>query len=122
MTAQLTLRQRMLGGDELTSCLRTRRQLQRFLDGEPEPATVAGITRHLDGCRACGRQAQIYRDIKQPAHPRGFTTAAASPAPTGRVRGRADRAPDLTCCMTLPRHRLGLEVQSHHPGLAPVFQ
>jgi len=61
MTGQLSLRQRMLGDDAVTSCLATRRELQRFLDGETDPAAAARTAGHLDACRACGLQARTYR-------------------------------------------------------------
>ncbi len=68
MTTQLSLRQRMFGGDAVTSCLRTRRLLQRFLDGETDPDLAARIARHLQACRACGLEAQTYRDITSSLH------------------------------------------------------
>jgi len=58
MTGHLSLRQRMLGDDAVASCLATRRELQRFLDGETDPAPTARVARHLDACRACGLQAR----------------------------------------------------------------
>ncbi len=63
MTPTLSMWQRMLGDDSVTSCLRTRRELQRFLDGEADSVDAARIARHLDACRACGLQAAAYRAI-----------------------------------------------------------
>lgn len=68
MTMELSLRQRMFGDDAVTSCLRTRRLLQRFLDGETDPDLAARIARHLEACRACGLDAQTYTDIKASLH------------------------------------------------------
>ena len=60
----LAMHRRMLGDSLVTSCLQTRRHLQRYLDGEADPALAERITRHLDACRACGLQAHIYQQIK----------------------------------------------------------
>lgn len=78
MTDQLSLRRRMFGSWDVTSCLRTRRELQRFVDGEAPPAIGARVTRHLSACRACGREAQTYRDIKESVQARGTQPAAAA--------------------------------------------
>ena len=64
MTNRLSMRQRMLGDSEVTSCLRTRRELQRYLDGESDPSLAERIASHLDACRACGLEAETYRAIK----------------------------------------------------------
>lgn len=93
MTDPLSLRQRMFGDDAVTSCLRTRRQLQRFLDGETDPATEARVARHLGGCRTCGREAQTYRAIK--ASLRTYT----APPPARAL----DRLAEFAA--TLVRHR-----------------
>jgi len=63
VTPTLSMWQRMLGDDAVTSCLHTRRKLQRFLDGEAGSADAARIARHLDACRACALQAATYRAI-----------------------------------------------------------
>jgi len=63
VTPTLSMWQRMLGDDSVTSCQRTRRELQRFLDGEAESVEAARIARHLDACRACSLEAAAYRAI-----------------------------------------------------------
>ncbi len=63
MNPTLSLWKRMLGDDAVTSCLHTRRELQRFLDGEAASADAARIARHLGACRACDLQAAAYRAI-----------------------------------------------------------
>jgi len=60
--------QRMLGDDSVTSCQRTRRELQRFLDGEAESVEAARIARHLD---ACSLEAAAYRAIIASLRKRG---------------------------------------------------
>lgn len=71
MTDNLPMRRRMFGGPDVTSCLRTRRELQRYLDGEThDPGLAARIARHLDACRACGLEADTYRAIKTALHDR----------------------------------------------------
>ena len=92
MTGQLSLRQRMLGDDAVASCLATRRELQRFLDGETDPAATARVARHLDACRACGLQARTYRDIKASLRSGG------TPPPADAL----DRLAAFTATMTPP--------------------
>lgn len=72
----LSTRQRMRGDALVTSCLRTRRLLQRFLDGEVDPALAERIARHLAACRACGLQAHVYQEIKD-----SVRRHAAAPSP-----------------------------------------
>ena len=74
MTRPLSMRRRLVGDDDVTSCLQTRRVLQSFLDGEAEPQLTQRIARHLDACRACGLESQTYSAIKASLH-----TQAASP-------------------------------------------
>ncbi len=64
MNPPLPMRQRLAGDDDVTSCLQTRRLLQRYLDGETGADLAARITRHLRACRACGLEAVTYRAIK----------------------------------------------------------
>ena len=64
MTPPLTMRQRLAGDDDVTSCLQTRRLLQRYLDGETGTDLAARIDRHLRACRACGLEAETYQAIK----------------------------------------------------------
>ncbi len=90
MTKKLSLRQRMLGDRDITSCMHTRRQLQRFLDGESDPVIAARIRRHLDACRACGLEAQTYRDIKASLHDH------AAPPPTETI----DRLTEFVTSLT----------------------
>lgn len=71
MTGRLSMRQRTLGDGAVTSCLHTRRELQRFLDGEAGSADAARIARHLEACRACGMQAATYRAITASLRERG---------------------------------------------------
>lgn len=75
MTQRLSMRRRMLGDDDLSSCLQTRRVLQAFLDGEADSRLARKVARHLDACRACGLEAQTYRAIKT-----SLLTHAASPS------------------------------------------
>ncbi|GGZ97518.1 anti-sigma factor family protein [Streptomyces echinoruber] len=46
------------------SCARSSRALQAYLDGEVDEATARRVTSHLNGCRDCGLEADLYREIK----------------------------------------------------------
>jgi anti-sigma factor RsiW len=59
------MRQRLLGDDDVTSCLQTRGLLQRYLDGETGADLAERIARHLRACRACGLEAEAYQAIKE---------------------------------------------------------
>jgi anti-sigma factor RsiW len=40
-------------------------QLQSYIDGEVDYATHRRVSAHLEECRDCGLEAEIYRAIKQ---------------------------------------------------------
>lgn len=47
------------------SCEQVAEVLQSFLDQEVEPDTVVRIGAHLDQCRRCGMEADVYLEIKR---------------------------------------------------------
>jgi anti-sigma factor RsiW len=38
--------------------------LQHYLDGELDDRTASLVAAHLDACRRCGLEADLYRDLK----------------------------------------------------------
>jgi len=55
---------RVRPGEQL-SCSEVGRSLQRFLDGElPGGVAAEALSAHLDECRRCGLEADVYRRIK----------------------------------------------------------
>ena len=45
-------------------CLRTVRVLQSYLDGALDELPARRVADHLEACRRCGLEAEIYRAIK----------------------------------------------------------
>lgn len=45
-------------------CLQTMRVLQSYLDGALDDLHAQRVAEHLEHCRRCGLEAEIYRDIK----------------------------------------------------------
>jgi predicted anti-sigma-YlaC factor YlaD len=39
--------------------------LQLYLDGHTDPVTTARVTQHLDGCRRCGMDRDVYVALKR---------------------------------------------------------
>jgi predicted anti-sigma-YlaC factor YlaD len=50
--------------DRPLTCREVGKLLQRYLDGDTEQHTTARIAEHLEDCRRCGLEADIYREIK----------------------------------------------------------
>ena len=51
-------------GEQL-SCPEVGRSLQRFLDGEiPDDVVADSLAEHLEACKRCGLEADVYRRIK----------------------------------------------------------
>lgn len=48
-----------------TGCAEVIRVLQSYLDGEVDEAAAQGVVEHLADCRACGLEADLYREIKK---------------------------------------------------------
>jgi len=50
---------------EHLSCTEVGRSLQRFLDGEiPDHVAADSLAEHLEACKRCGLEADVYRRIK----------------------------------------------------------
>lgn len=47
------------------SCREVARLLQSYLDDRTDEATAGRIAAHLEDCRRCGLEAEVYRAIKQ---------------------------------------------------------
>lgn len=45
-------------------CMETMRVLQRHLDGVLDELTARRVADHLEECRRCGLEAEVYRQIK----------------------------------------------------------
>lgn len=45
-------------------CMATMRVLQRYLDGTLDDTSARRVTTHLEACRRCGLEAEVYQQIK----------------------------------------------------------
>lgn len=45
-------------------CMATVRVLQTYLDGELDEAAARRVAEHLEDCRRCGLEAEVYQEIK----------------------------------------------------------
>ena len=50
--------------DRPLTCREVGKLLQRYLDGETNAQATARVAEHLEDCRRCGLEADIYREIK----------------------------------------------------------
>lgn len=64
MSGQLPRWRRVVGSQEMASCLEVGSGLQRYLDGEVDEVTARRVARHLEACRRCGLEASTYAEIK----------------------------------------------------------
>jgi hypothetical protein len=60
----MTLWRRHPVTDRPVTCREVGRFLQRYLDGVTDGHVTARVAEHLEDCRRCGLEAEIYRDIK----------------------------------------------------------
>ena len=47
------------------SCREVSRALQAYLDGHLDEVTARRVARHLEACRRCGLEAEVYTRIKE---------------------------------------------------------
>ena len=47
------------------SCREVSRALQAYLDGHLDEMTARRVARHLEACRRCGLEAEVYTRIKE---------------------------------------------------------
>jgi anti-sigma factor (TIGR02949 family) len=47
------------------ACMLVMQQLQSYIDGEVDEAARRKVAAHLEECRHCGLEADVYRAIKQ---------------------------------------------------------
>jgi anti-sigma factor RsiW len=50
--------------DAVLSCAEVADLLQQYLDDESDEPTARLVSAHLEDCRRCGLEADVYRDIK----------------------------------------------------------
>lgn len=55
---------RHIVADRPLTCREVGKLLQRYLDGHTDGHTTARVAEHLEDCRRCGLEANIYREIK----------------------------------------------------------
>lgn len=55
---------RLIGTRRQMSCRQVGRVLQTYLDGEIDEATARRVVAHLEDCRRCGLEAEIYDALK----------------------------------------------------------
>lgn len=55
---------RHLIGDRPLSCREVGKLLQRYLDGETDDEVTLRVGEHLEDCRRCGLEADVYTEIK----------------------------------------------------------
>lgn len=48
----------------MMSCRRVGEVLQAYLDGEVDDITSGRVARHLEDCRRCGMEQEVYTEIK----------------------------------------------------------
>ncbi len=65
---------------EHVSCHQVAQVLQSFLDGEVDEDTAGQVTAHLEMCRRCGLEGDVYREIKE------SLSRCASPVPELTLR------------------------------------
>ena len=49
--------------DRPLSCREVGKVLQRYLDGDVDELTAEKVAEHLEDCRRCGMEAEVYRQI-----------------------------------------------------------
>ncbi len=52
-------------------CMATMRVLQRYLDGALDEVAARRVAEHLEDCRRCGLEAEVYQEIKTALGERG---------------------------------------------------
>ncbi|MGH9114482.1 MAG: zf-HC2 domain-containing protein [Acidimicrobiales bacterium] len=52
-------------------CLATMRVLQSYLDGALDEVSARRVAAHLEDCRRCGLEADLYHEIKASLHEQG---------------------------------------------------
>lgn len=70
------------------SCREVSRSLQAYLDGQVDEMTARRVARHLDACRRCGLEAEVYSRIKEAL---GHVDRDTSSLPLARLRDFALR-------------------------------
>ncbi len=79
----MNLLSRLLSRRRHLSCHQVAEVLQSYLDGEVDDLTGRRIAHHLEDCRRCGLELDVYRSIKQSL----ATRADVDDASLERLRG-----------------------------------
>lgn len=58
------MRMRRRRPDAMATCKEVHRVLQSYLDGQVDELTAHRVAMHLDACRDCGLEADVYRELK----------------------------------------------------------
>jgi hypothetical protein len=95
----MTWRRHVVADRPLT-CREVGRLLQRYLDGDTDGRVTARIADHLEDCRRCGLEAEIYREIKA-------SLARQAPALPDTALARLRRFGDQLAAGGAPEHPSG---------------
>jgi anti-sigma factor RsiW len=67
----MTMRMRMMVGmwrrsnrEAMAACREVGRVLQPYLDGQVDEVTARRVNEHLEACRRCGLEANVYEELK----------------------------------------------------------
>jgi len=82
------------------TCREVGRLLQRYLDGDTDDHVTARVAEHLEDCRRCGLEAEIYREIKA-------SLARQAPVLPATTLARLRRFCDQLATAGTPRHSSG---------------
>lgn len=86
-------RWRLRHGRGQLSCRQIARVLQHYLDDMTDPAVAYRVSQHLDACRDCGLEADVYRAIKASLSRQGIPPDDARSRLEAFARELAERRP-----------------------------
>lgn len=72
----------------MLSCRQVGKVLQGYLDGEIDPHTAGRVAEHLEACRRCGLESEVYERLKSSLSRCAPTVEA---APLERLRSFGDQ-------------------------------
>ena len=82
---------RLLRRRDEASCREVSRVLQAYLDGQVDELSARRVSRHLEACRRCGLEAEVYDRIQDAV---GRMNRDVSSLPLERLRDFARRLGD----------------------------
>ena len=84
----------------MMTCRRVGEKLQAYLDGEVDDLTTRRIAHHLEDCRRCGMDLDVYTQIKASLQRRGVAVEADAVERlrsfSRQLSSAPDEAPDAT--------------------------